>query len=84
MANFINASIYGSNGNDWNRVQGVNRVFGVNQVNVYDLNTPTAYSGVTCNTVIELLPTGLVVDGSKFYTPKTTAALLAQGNAPLA
>ncbi len=84
MANFINASIYGANENTWNKPMGVNRVFDVTGVNVYALTPPTAYSGVTCGTVIELLPTGLEVNGTKYYTDKTVADLLAQGNAPLA
>ena len=81
MAQFINASVYGSNGNSWNRTQGVNRI------NVYPL-TATApnnsYSGVTCVSVIELLPTGLQTNSTTFYTDKTVANILAQGNAPLA
>ena len=84
MAQFITASIYGKDGYDWNIAHGVTRIFGVNQVNAYPLTTPTAYSGVTCVTAIELLPQGLNVDAQKFYTDKTVANILAQGNAPLA
>jgi hypothetical protein len=82
MANFINASIYGANKNDWNKPQGVNHVFPVNAIRVYP--TSASYSGVTCVTVIEVLPTGLNQQPEKLYTDKTVAAILAQGNAPLA
>lgn len=84
MAQFITASIYGKDGYDWNNTNGVVRVFGVNQVNAYSLTTPTDFSGVTCVSAIELLPNGVQNFTQKFYTDKTVAAILAQGNAPLA
>ncbi len=84
MAQFINASIYGANSNDWNRQMGVNKIFPVTLISPQQLRTPTVYSGVTCVTAINLLPTGLQTDNQTFYTDKTVAAILAQGNAPLA
>ncbi len=39
----------------------------------------TSFNGVTCNSVIELLPTGLVVNSKKYYAVETPAELVTNG-----
>jgi hypothetical protein len=46
---------------------------------IYDAPINTTYMGVTVNSVIEMLPTGLVVDSKKFYCVETVAQLVTNG-----
>lgn len=81
MALQLQASIYGADGYDWNKPMGVLRGFPTQGITIEALTTPTAYSGVTCNSIINLLPTGLQVDPKKFYTPTAPDALITASNA---
>lgn len=81
MALQLSASIYGSDGYDWNKSQGVTRGFPTQGITIEALTTPTAYSGVTCLTIISLLPTGLQTNATKFYTPTATATVITAANA---
>lgn len=81
MAQQLTASIYGSNGYDWNKALGVLRTFPTQGITMETMTTPTAYSGVTCNTIITVLPTGLNTDGNKYYTPTALATLATAANA---
>lgn len=80
MALQLAASIYGADGYDWNKPQGVSRAFPTQGITIEALTTPTAYSGVTCNSIINLLPTGLQVNPTKFYTPTAVSALVTAAN----
>lgn len=53
-------------------------------VHVYPTTQQRGKTNVTCNSVIELLPSGLNQVSSKFFTDKTVAQVLALANAPLA
>jgi hypothetical protein len=53
-------------------------------VHVYPTTQQRGQANVTCNSVIELLPTGLNQVSTKFFTAKTVAEVLALANAPLA
>lgn len=81
MALQLVASIYGADGYDWNRPMGVTRGFPTQGITIETLTTPTAYSGVTCNSIINLLPTGLQVNPTKFYCPTAAATLITSANA---
>ena len=47
---------------------------------LYTAPTGTSFNGVTCNSVIELLPTGLVVNSKKYYAVQTLAELISGGS----
>lgn len=85
MATLLSASIYGMdngyNSYDSNMDMGVMRGFPTSLITIEPLTTPTAYSGVTCNSIISVLPTGNNVNPTKWYTPATYDALLALANA---
>lgn len=81
MALQLSASIYGANGNDWNKQMGVLRGFPTQGITIETLTTPTAYSGVTCLSIINLLPTGLQTDATAFYCPTAAATLITNSNA---
>jgi hypothetical protein len=53
-------------------------------VHVFPTTQKRGQANVTCNSVIELLPTGLNQVSTKFFTDKTVAQVLALANAPLA
>lgn len=81
MAQILQASIYGADSYDWNKPMGVLRGFPTTGITIEPLTTPTTYSGVVCNAQINLLPTGLVVNAHKFYTPTDVATLVTAANA---
>lgn len=81
MAQQIAASIYGANGNDWNTPMGKSMGFPSQGVLVRNLDQPTAYSGVTCNSQIQLLPYGPSPIEPVYYTPLTVAQILTLANA---
>lgn len=53
-------------------------------VHVYPTTEQRGQANVTCNSVIELLPTGLNQVSTKFFTDRTVAQVLSLANAPLA
>jgi hypothetical protein len=85
MAQIFSASIYGFNNGqnsyDWNVQMGIMRGFPATGVTVETLRQPTAYSGVTCNSLITVLPTGLNVHGTGYYTPLTEDQIATLANA---
>lgn len=81
MALQLSASIYGSDGYDWNRPMGVTRGFPTQGITIEAISPAVSYSGVVCNTMISVLPTGLQVNGHKFYTPTATATVITAANA---
>lgn len=74
------ASIYGINGNAVGTAQGMYNSFDKTQVYFYPAPSGTSFNGVTCNSVIVLLPTGLNQQGSKLYTDATPAQLVTNGS----
>jgi len=81
MALQLTASIYGKNKNDWNRTAGVTRSFPTQGITIEALSPSVSYSGVACNTIITILPTGLNVNGDQYYTPTATATVITAANA---
>lgn len=85
MAQQFTASIYGMdngyNSYDWNREMGVLRSFPSQGVMMEQMTQPTAYSGVTCNSLITVLPSGLNTNAVKYYTPTALATLVTASNA---
>ena len=73
---YIPVSIYGANSNDWNTPQGTQMGFPIQQIVVRQLSAPTAYSGVTCYSQVQLLPTGPSPIQPVYYSAKTTAELV--------
>lgn len=70
-------SIYGANGNDWNNSQGVTMAFSPTQVVLRALPAGTTYSGVTCLSQIQLLPTAPSPIQPVYYSAKTVAEIIA-------
>jgi len=81
MALQVAASIYGANQNDWNAPMGRSMAFPSQGILIQALPQPKAYSGVTCNTQIQLLPYGPSPIQPVFYSPLTVAALVTLANA---
>lgn len=81
MATQLQASIYGADQNDWNKQMGVLRGFPTSQITIEQLNPATSYSGVLCTSIISLLPTGLKVNATQFYSPEDVATLVTRSNA---
>lgn len=75
MAAFAGVSIYGANGNDWNTPQGTRMAFHATTIVVREI-APTAYSGVTCRSQIQLLPSGPSTIQPVYYTARTVAELV--------
>lgn len=46
---------------------------------IYDAPINTTFMGVTVNSVIEVLPTGLQVDSKKYFAVETVAQLVTNG-----
>lgn len=80
MAQVFLATVYGQNGNDLNKPSGVVMGFSTQNV-ILETITPTAYSGVTCNTAIKVLPTAPSPIQPVYYTPSTVTALKDLANA---
>ena len=80
MALQLSASIYGANGNDWNKPQGVTMSFPTQGI-ILKTIPATSYSGVTCVTQIQVLPTAPSVIQPVFYTPTAIATLVTAANA---
>jgi hypothetical protein len=76
MANIFSATIYGANQNDWG--SGVVMGFPASQV-VLRTIPPTSYSGVTCVTQIQLLPTAPSPIQPVYYTNAAIGTLIASG-----
>ena len=79
----ITASIYRINGNDIKfdgAITGRTRNFPNVGVELYDLPPGVTANGLTMNAVIEVVPTGLNQQSTKYYSPSTVAALLAAGS----
>jgi hypothetical protein len=80
MAQILTATIYGANSNDWNTPDGVVMGFPTSQIVIRAIS-PTSYSGVTCNSQIQLLPTAPSVIQPVYYTDAEAADLIADANA---
>ena len=76
----IIASIYGINGNPVGTNNGVYNSFPNTSAYFYPAPASTTFNGVTCNSIIVLLPTGLNVNATKFYSDATTAQLVTNGS----
>jgi hypothetical protein len=74
--NYIPVSIYGANQNDWNTPQGTSMGFPIQQIVVREVTPNVAYSGVTCKSQIQLLPTGPSPIQPVYYSAKTVAELV--------
>jgi len=70
-------SIYGANQNDWKNAMGVSMGFSPTQVVLRDLSPNVAYSGVTCKSQIQLLPTAPSPIQPVYYSVKTVAEIIA-------
>ena len=76
MARIFSTIVYGANQNDWG--SGVVMGFPSSQV-VLRTIPPTTYSGVTCVTQIQLLPTAPSPIQPVYYTNTAIATLVASG-----
>lgn len=77
----IVANVYGKNAYDISKGTAYGRKeYFANTGNIfYPAPIDTTYMGVTVNSVIEVLPTGLVVDSDKYYCVETIAQLVSNG-----
>ncbi len=81
MALQVTASIYGANGNGWNNPMGDTMGFPTQGIVIRALSPAENYSGVLCNTQIQLLPTGPSPIQPVYYSPIATATLITNSNA---
>jgi len=81
MALQVSLSIYGQDQNDWNRPAGLTKSFPTQGISVQALSPAANYSGVACNTIIMVAPTGLQTKPTKYYTPTATATVITACNA---
>lgn len=80
----IIANIYGKNGNALEK-QGTTpngrvNYFPYNGNIFYPAPAGTSFNGITCNSVIEVFPTGLNQSSNKFYAVETVAQLVTNGS----
>jgi hypothetical protein len=75
------ANVYGIDGYDVSKgtAYGRKNYFSNTGNNIYPAPIDTTYCGVTVNSVIEVLPTGLQVDSKKYYCVETVAQLVTNG-----
>lgn len=81
MALSLSASVYGCNNNDLNKPSGLLMGFPTSRIVIRALSPAVSYSGVSCNTIIQLLPGGDRVDQPEYYTPTATATVITAANA---
>jgi hypothetical protein len=81
MAQSVIASIYGANSNDWNEPAGVTMGFPTQGIIIRAISPAVSYSGVACNTQIQLLPTAPSPIQPVYYSPIATATLITNANA---
>ena len=79
MANIISATIFGANGNDWNDPSGVEMGFPTKNV-VFKGIKPTQYSGIICNSQIQVLPTAPSPIQQIYYTDEIVSDLITASN----
>lgn len=84
MAQLIAASVYGIDGNALSSSHGRPMAFPSLGITVDTAAPGTVYAGVTCLSVIQVLPTGLNQPPVKYYTAKTVAEIVTLANAALA
>ena len=80
MANIISATIFGANGNDWNQPSGVEMGFPTKNV-VFKGIKPTQYSGIICNSQIQVLPTAPSPIQQIYYTDEIVSDLITAARA---
>ena len=77
------ANIYGKNGNALEGQSGTQNgrknYFSNSGNQFYPAPTGTTYNGITCNSVIEVYPSGLNVNSEKYYAVETVAELVTNG-----
>lgn len=80
----IVASIYRKGINDLPNpgplIMGRSYTFNSQSCLTYPAPAGTTAAGVTMNSIIELLPTGLIVDSKLYYTDSTPAQLVTNGS----
>ena len=81
MAQQLSASVYGMNGNDFNRVAGLTKSFPTQGISIQALSPAVSYSGVACNTIISVLPTGLNQPVQNYYVATATPTVITAANA---
>jgi len=81
MALQLAASIYGANQQDWNTPLGVSMSFPTQGIVLRTISPAVSYSGVSCLTTIQLLPTAPSPIQPQYYTPTAIATLVTAANA---
>jgi hypothetical protein len=83
MALQVAASIYAINGTSIGTVQGRAFSFATQSflARPIDSGQTAVHNGVTCNSIIQVLPTGLTVNGTQYYTNLTVAQIVTASNA---
>lgn len=81
MAQQLTASIYGKDGYAWLGNNGTTKSFPTQSISIQALPPAQVYAGVTCLSVIQLLPSGLNQLVQNYYCPTATATLITAANA---
>ena len=74
-SSIFTVSVYGANGTGFGSTQGNPMSFPSGQVMLRAMVPAVNYQGVNCNTIIQVLPTGLNVSQPQYYTDKTITQL---------
>ena len=80
MSAMLQASIYGANQNSWNANQGILMGFPTSGIVIRSLDQPTSYSGVTCLSQIQLLPTAPSPIQPVYYSPTAASTIITSAN----
>ena len=82
MAQQVTAYIYGQDGNDWGKANGLSLGFPTQSVLFFPLNPAVTLGSATTHTKIKVLNNGNnFLKCPEFYTDKTVATLITESNA---
>ncbi len=81
MALLFQAAIYGTNSNATGGATGQYMAFPSNSVLVRPAIPTQTFSGVTVNSIIQLLPSGTVVNQPQYYSSLSVSAIVSLANA---
>lgn len=81
MSQILSASIYGLNGQSMGTAQGTTLGFPVQGILIRPAPPATVFNGVTCLTIIQMLPAGTKVAQDQYACVTATATVISSANA---
>jgi hypothetical protein len=80
MAQILSASIYGLNGQSIGTAQGQTLGFPTQGILIRPNTSSATYNGVTCPTIIQLLPAGTKVAQDQYFCVTALATVITAAN----